>query len=124
MNRTLAVAVAATTLGVAIPVIGIAAPAYASCTSPTARLTSPNYLGSELFNASIGCDGVWANGTQTHSDYVRGWYYKNDVWELSTYGWQWVMNGDPASKLIGNTIDGRRCKGQSYTYLQDVYYNY
>jgi hypothetical protein len=80
---------------------------------------------SETFNASIGCDGVWAYWGLKYSDYVRGEYLSGGQFQPSSLGWQPISTGfGGGKKMIGNTVDGRTCRGISYAHAQDVYYGY
>lgn len=107
---------------VAVPVLGSAAPAHACIAVWQGTDTSPDL--SEDFNASIGCDGVWARRTTSASDFIRG-QYNDGGWQDSTLGWQWVQSGVLGEdKVIGNTVDGRRTRGVAQNYDQDVRYKY
>ncbi|HEX2894592.1 MAG TPA: hypothetical protein VHO29_11385 [Marmoricola sp.] len=109
--------------GAVIPLLGVA-PAQASGCITQYRWTAigPNADTSETFNASIGCDGVWGYWTRQYTDYVKGEYYSGG-WQNSSYGWQLLPNTyGSGKKIVGNTVDGRRCRGVSYTYSQSVYY--
>jgi hypothetical protein len=101
------------------------APAHASGCISYYNYTDVAESSSSPFNASIGCDGVWAQWGYTYSDSVRGQYYKDGAWLNSTLGWQQIPQGTANnSKIIGNTVDGRRCRGVAFAHNQLVAYKY
>jgi hypothetical protein len=112
---------AAVLIAVSVPVIGVSAPAHAdSCiTQWKYTSTSPDF--SESFNASIDCDGVWGLRTWSYNDWIGGEYYKDGGWHNSTLGDQYIT-ANSNLKLVGNTVDGRRCRGDAKVYNQKVSY--
>jgi hypothetical protein len=112
---------------VAGPLFGVglsAGPAFAYCNGAY-KYTSPTLSSSTTFRATSACDGVWGVRAQVATDYVRGRFYKDGVWQLSSYGYQYITtSNDGNDKIIGNTTTGRSCKGNSYNYAQNVSYLY
>lgn len=102
----------------------IASPAQADSCINSLNWASTTAGNSEVFNASIGCGGVWALEAWTQSDYLLGQYKKDGAWHSSTYGWVWVPKSPNMQKIIGNTVDGRSCRGVAYSYAQDFYLTY
>ncbi len=115
--------------------IGISLGAMVVATAPAAmaraegcyqrtKYTSTDISFSTMFEATANCNGVYVAWVYTSPDYVRGRFYKDGSWQLSSYGWQWSskLQGDPSKKIIGNTITGRQIKGQGYSYNQDAIY--
>jgi hypothetical protein len=113
------------TAGVSLPVLGFSAPAQAACINDIyGTWTNPDF--SSNFNASINCGGVFARQTYRGNDYVRGHYYKDGGWNVSTLGWQWVLADVSGTdmKVIGDTVPGRTTHGQTYSINQNVKYRF
>jgi hypothetical protein len=108
----------------ATQLVGLGVPAHAaSCVQQDAYTsTTPSY--SSPFNASLDCEGVWAIHTTVASDWVTGQYYKDGGWHTSTLQAQLVTMSDSSDKVVGNTVDGRRCRGFNRNYTQYVRYKY
>lgn len=125
MNKQIAKVSAVATAALIVPLLGITSPAQAvSCTSAS-HYTATSISSSTKFDATSTCDGVYAITAATYSDYVRGRYYKDSSWQVSTYGYVYVANSsDGIDKIVGNTVTGRDIKGQSLNYNQQVGYAY
>lgn len=96
-------------------VICAAAPKFSGLTVPQ----------SQLFRATKDCNGVYAFGVYNQTDYVRGRFYKDGGWQISSYGWVKIYKeNNGADKVVGNTITGREIKGQVKTVPQQVAYLY
>lgn len=106
-------------------VVGVsAAPAQADCVRQW-KNTALNPANSETFNASIGCDGLWGVQSTTDVERVRGQYLADTGWAYSgTYGWRTFSSSASEAKLIGNTVDGRRLRGETYWTRQDIRYRF
>lgn len=96
--------------------VALASPSDAACKQEWVWFgTNPS--NSTKFYASSGCDGVWAGGDNqgtSHSDQVRGWYYKSGAWHTSSYGWQFVSD-TTRKKIVGNTVVNRKLRGEAYS---------
>lgn len=104
----------------ASPMIGIAAPAHAEGCITEWQWASTDPGGSSKFNASIGCSGVWALRYEDTTQYIRGSYYRDGAWHQSSYGWIWITSGSNNEKIIGNTVDGRRCRTEAWISSDNV----
>ncbi|GEB14226.1 hypothetical protein GUY44_22330 [Pimelobacter simplex] len=123
IGRAAAGALAAAVLSVLVGV-SAAAPAQADCVRQW-KNTALNPANSETFNASIGCDGLWGIQSTTEVERVRGQYYVDGEWRYSaTYSWRTFSSSDSEAKLIGNTVDGRRLRGETYWNRQDIRYRF
>lgn len=113
-------------VGVIVPVLGVVGPADAACSTSFGKWTSYNVADSTKFDASSGCNGVWGVRAAQLDDPVRGRFLKDGAWQVSAYGWAWVYTGadNDNPRIVGDTIDGRDIKGQSFTYAQVIYYKY
>jgi hypothetical protein len=72
--------------------------------------------------ATGNCDGIYAASAQRKTDSVRGQYYRDGAWRQSSYGFRRVtvaLMNSPA-KIIGNTTDGRRFRGEGYSVSQEI----
>jgi len=106
-----------------VPVIAVAAavPAFAAISSPAQAadgtcLTSDEWTYdpatySDVFNASIGCNGVWVFNSYTKNLTVKGQYYKDGTWTNSTLTAKKVTPTATQQQVIGQTVDGRRLRG-------------
>lgn len=81
---------------------------------------------SQNFKATSDCQGVFATGAVTKTDDVRGRFYKDGTWQVSSLGWTRIAKGDDGvvDMVVGNTITGRDIKGQAKTTVQQVGYLY
>lgn len=101
----------------------VASPASASGCDVNLKYTAKKITKSTTFKASSGCDGVWARVATKAGDQVRGRFYKNSTWQVSSYGWTKVFARLPRyEKVIDNTVTGRLCKGQARSVNQKVVY--
>lgn len=123
IGRAAAGAMAASALTVVVGV-SAAAPAQADCVRQW-KNTALNPANSETFNASIGCDGLWGIQSSEGVEMVRGQFLVDGVWRNSdTYGWRTFTTSPAEAKLIGNTVDGRRMRGQAQWNRQDIRYRF
>lgn len=104
----------------ASPMIGIAAPAHAEGCITEWQYANIDPAVSSKFNASIGCSGVWALRYEDTNQYIRGSYYSGGAWHNSSYGWVWMTSGSNNEKIIGNTVDGRRCRTEAHWLSDNV----
>lgn len=90
------------------------------------KLTHITVAASQNFKATSDCQGVFATGTVTRTDDVRGRFYKDGAWQVSSLGWTRIAKGDDGAidMVVGNTITGRDIKGQAKTTVQQVGYAY
>lgn len=108
-----------------VPVVGVAGPAQAVTCSSASKYTATSISSSTKFDATSTCDGVYAGTAATGSDNVRGRFYKDGGWQVSSYGYVYVStSSDGWDKIIGNTTTGRDLKGQGQNRSQNVTYLY
>lgn len=124
-SSVVAKAAAVAAVGLAVPVVGVSSPADAACATSW-KTYAVNIANSTEFEANTGCDGLWAQQADVHTDMVRGRFYKEGSWQTSdTYGWKTITTAaDSGGKLIGNTVTDRRLRGQSQTYTQSIQSKY
>ncbi len=125
MKRALACIAGASAL--AFSAVSVAPPAQAEEISCAAALkfSALTVSQSQLFRATSDCNGVYSFGVVSQTDYVRGRFYKDGSWQISSYGWVKIYeDNNGADKVVGNTITGREIKGQVKTLPQQVAYLY
>lgn len=109
----------------AASVICAAGPADAVTCASGSKYTATDISNSAKFDATASCDGVYAGTAASFADQIRGRFYKDASWQVSSYGWVKVYTTDDGwDKVIGNTITGRDVKGQALNAAQYVSYLY
>lgn len=107
-------------VAVAVPVVGgaVTGAAEAACIRasdyPNPIFTSKSPGSSDPFNASIGCNGVWALRSTYDVVRVKG-QFNDGTWTDSALSAKWVTTTksaiDAKSQIVGQTVDGRRLRG-------------
>lgn len=114
--------VGALLLGSVAAVVGMSSPASADCVT-NLEYTMKTPANSDKFNASTNCDGAYVQLATSNNDLVRAQYLDGD-WIQSSYGWKDVYTTFTGEKIVGNTIDGRRMRGETHDYNQFIKYKY
>jgi hypothetical protein len=121
-------------VGLVSPLLaGLHTAAEASCVPATGGanpyVTTDPASGSDTFNASIDCNGVWALQAYLGPTLVKGQYYISPDWLNSSLSAKWVYTTkgsiDGTSAVVGQTVDGRRIRGHEIDGGADlIYYRY
>lgn len=126
MNAFLKCAVTAGLTAASLVSVAPAAQAETFTCSFGLKMTHVSLGASQNFQATSDCQGVFATGTTQRWDDIRGRYYKDGEWKISSLGWTRVNRGDDGviDMVVGNTITGRDIKGQAKAIIQQVGYAY
>lgn len=126
MKPVLKCAVTASLALAGLAAVSPAAEAESFTCSLGLKMTHVSVGASQNFKATSDCDGVFATGTTQRWDDIRGRYYKDGGWKISSLGWTRVNRGDDGviDMVVGNTITGRDIKGQAKSIIQQVGYAY
>ncbi len=86
----------AVTAGLAIASLATVSPAAEAGTFTCALAPQDDHVSlgaSQNFKATSDCEGVFATGTTQRADDIRGRYYKDGEWKISSLGWTRVNRG-------------------------------